>query len=369
MVERFAPCTFQLEWQESLGFGVEVDETDPEDSRVTFKTRKYVLSLVDRFLKGESKPERQTASRPTIMNLAAEQLPEVGSPEDHAMKSMQAEARALCGGLSHLSRGRFDICLEHALCAQCMARPTYGMFEHMKEALRFAWAHVDEGVTHHARSLVLNPAREPIRPYDEQVEYGLYGMGDGSYVKPGDAVVTSKSMGGYAVMFGAAAIEWKAFRFHAVVVDTTSAESQAASRLTARLIYFGALARFWGVAQDKPPYLFTDNDGLWYQAKDAADVTKMAFVIRHVRFIQQGQELGLTAVHQVDTALLPVDAFTKHLDKGTRIRHYLLMRGHHAAARAVWRASAAFKMWKPKRIVPVPAPAIEVDLEQSNTNK
>ena len=361
MVERFAPVTFQLEWQEALGFGVEVDETDPEDPRVTFKTRKYVLSLVERFLKGESKPDRQTASRQTIMSLQAEELPPAGSPEDLAMAHMQSEARALCGGMSHLSRGRFDVCLEHALCAQCMSRPTYSMFEHLKEALRFAWAHIDEGVVHHAHSLVLNPAREPIRPYDADVEYGLYGMSDGSYVKPGDTIVTSKSMGGYAVMFGAAAIEWKSFRFHAVVVDTTSAESQAASRLTSRLVYFGALARFWGIAQNKPPYLFTDNDGLWYQAKDAADVTKMAFVIRHVRFIQQGQEMELTAVHQVDTALLPVDVFTKWMDKSTRMRHYLFMRGFPHEARAMWRASAAFKQWKPKRIVPVPEPPIEID--------
>ena len=74
--------TFDLEWKEALGFGIGVKEDDPSDPQVTFSTRKYTLSLVERFLKGESKPERATASRQSIMSVAAEKLLPVGSPED-----------------------------------------------------------------------------------------------------------------------------------------------------------------------------------------------------------------------------------------------------------------------------------------------
>ena len=81
-----------------------------------------------------------------------------------------------------------------------------------------------------------------------------------------------------------------------------------------------------------------------------------------MRFIQQAVEMGLVKVFQADTALLPADVLTKWLDKCVRFRHYLFMRGFPVEARRVWRASSAFKQWKPKKIVPVPAPSIEIDV-------
>ena len=48
------------------------------------------------------------------------------------------------------------------------------------------------------------------------------------------------------------------------------------------------------------------------------------------------------------------------MDKGARARHYLFMRGFPEAARNMWHASAAFKQFKPKRIVPVPPPPAAV---------
>ena len=73
------------------------------------------------------------------------------------------------------------------------------------------------------------------------------------------------------------------------------------------------------------------------------------------------EETGVASVvHQVDTALLPTDVFTKWMDKGSRMRHYLFMRGFPHEARAMWRASAAFKQWKPKKIASVPSPPMEL---------
>ena len=127
-----------------LGFGVDVNET-VNPPTVTFNTRKYTLGLVERFLKGEKKPDRSAPSRASIMDLPAEKAPEPGTPEALEALPMQDETRSLCGGLGHLSRGTCSVTFEHAWCAQGMANPTYAMREHLRESLRFEWAHVDDG--------------------------------------------------------------------------------------------------------------------------------------------------------------------------------------------------------------------------------
>ena len=354
MVEKFAKCTVKFDWNTVLGFGCVVTD-DANPPTISFNTHKYTLGMVERFLKGENKPNMTAPSRQSIMDLPAIELPPLGSPEDIAMKGMQDDCRALTGGLGHLARGRIDIVYEHNAGAQGMHRPTYEYFEAMKNALRYSWAHVDEAHVHSIQKCMeVSPSREPIRPYDEDVEYGLYGIKDANYAKPGDAVYNSKSTGAYAVMLGAAAVDWKSWRFHSVVTDTTSAESQAGSRLSARMVYFRAICQFTGIAQGhKPSPTFTDNDGLWYQAKDAADAVKMAFVIRHVRFIQQAQEMKLTRYFQIDGLLNPVDPLTKWKDTLSKKRDFLFLMGKPHLARKVWRESKAFQAFKPKKIVPV----------------
>ena len=77
--------TWEFEWKNMLGFGV----VDVEDKPLAFTSTKYVRSLADKFLPGESKQDRKTASRETIMQLSAVVLPEIGSAEDIAMRANQ----------------------------------------------------------------------------------------------------------------------------------------------------------------------------------------------------------------------------------------------------------------------------------------
>ena len=125
-----------------------------------------------------------------------------------------------------------------------------------------------------------------MRPYDDIVDYALYGMGDANHQKPSQTLPGSESMGGFVVMFGGACIDWKSYRFHCITVDVTSGETIVASRLGGRLVVYLAIAGFLGLEEGRPP-LFTDNDGTWYVARDATTVTKMTHVIRHVRLIQE----------------------------------------------------------------------------------
>ena len=91
--------------------------------------------------------------------------------------------------------------------------------------------------------------------------------------------------------------------------------------------------------------------------------TRMGYVINHVRILQQLESDGEMRAFQVDTALNFTDALTKHLPANTRWRHYNHMAGRPRLALKLWRESNEFKQWKPKKIVPVPVPPIEVQHE------
>ena len=54
---------------------------------------------MEKFLPGEPKQDRKSASREAILSLPDVKLPELGSPDDVTMRAMQEEGRSLCGGL------------------------------------------------------------------------------------------------------------------------------------------------------------------------------------------------------------------------------------------------------------------------------
>ena len=355
MKERY-PCTWERDWGTILGFGADVTD----DNYLEFSTRKYTKEIADRFLPGESKPSRVVPSRESIEQLPAEidKLPPLGSPEDLAMRPMQDDGRALNGALIHLGRGRCDFAYQSAICSQQAARFTHSGYEHLKEVARYAWANSDAVMRYcgpHCKSLVLSPQLEPIRPYDYdgRVEYGLYLIGDGAQATPNESVPNSKSMGGFAVMFGGAAIDWKSYRIHTCTPDSTSVETLVSSRLVSRGCAPRGVAQFLWTPQDKPTPLFTDNDGTWYVSREAASATTMVYIIRHVRFLQQATYDKVTKVFQLDGTLNPTDVFTKHLPREDYRRHMAFLMGRPDLALVWWRQSSKYKTHKYKKIVPV----------------
>ena len=327
---------------------------------------------------GETKPERGSSSRESIMQLPAEPLPPLGSPEDLALEPVQHECRAIGGGLAHLSRIRIDLAFDHAWISQGTARPTPKHLEHFKELLRYAWSTINLCHRHVVKhGLVLHDGDEPIRPYDTTlpsprtatfarhsatplVEYGLYGILDSAQAIPGINVVNSKSMGGLAIMLGAAAIDWKAWRHHTVVVDSTSGEMLSTSRAATKMYYYRRVSGFCGLVQDRPSPLLCDNDGVWSIAKDGAGTTSLIYIIRHVRYVQQGQEEGEFYVGQIDGRINPTDGLTKWLPRDTRRRDNMFLMGFPVEAYQFWITTKLFKTFVPRKIVPPPAPPVEV---------
>ena len=157
-------------------------------------------------------------------------------------------------------------------------------------------------------------------------------------------------------MYGGGALEAKSYRLHTVVNDSTAGETVVASRLGNRLVYYRRIAEFLGCPPQGPSPLFTDNDGTWYVARDATNSTRMTYVINHVRMLQQLEMDEETRAFQIDTDLNPADALATWRDSKTRARHFAFLMGKPEQARQQWLASAAYKHWKPKKIVPVPLP-------------
>ena len=232
---------------------------------------------------------------------------------------------------------------------------------------------------HHTKhGLDLHEGDEPVRPYDTTlvsprtatfarhsaeplVEYGLYAAVDAAQAVPGTHVANSKSMGGLAIMLGAGAIDWKAWRFHTVVVDSTSGEMLATSRAVTKLYYYRRLCTFFGLAQTRPSPLLTDNDGVWTIARDAVGTTSLIYIIRHCRFVQQAEEAGEICVGQLDGRINPTDGLTKWLPRDTRRRDNMFMMGFPIEAYKFWISTKVFKQFTPRKIVPPPAPPVDVD--------
>ena len=104
-----------------------------------------------------------------------------------------------------------------------------------------------------------------------------------------------------------------------------------------RVLVYKQIGQFLGVASGRPP-VFTDNDGTWYVARDAGTVTRMTYVIKHVRFLQElceGADAELLA-KQCDTALNFTDPLSKYTDAATRVRHFLFMMGYPEKAIERW---------------------------------
>ena len=130
----------------------------------------------------------------------------------------------------------------------------------------------------------------------------------------------------------------------------------ATSRATTKIYYYRRISTFCGVPQDRPTPILCDNDGVWSIAKDGANTTSLIYIIRHVRFVQQGQEEGEFYVAQMDGRINPTDGLTKWLPRDTRRRDYMFLMGYPVEAYKFWIQSKVFKSFVPRKINPPPAP-------------
>ena len=110
---------------------------------------------------------------------------------------------------------------------------------------------------------------------------------------------------------------------------------------------------FIGIPMERPTSLFTDNDGVWYVARDATSTSSMTYIMRHVRFLQQAEYDEVTKAFQIEGELNPTDVLTKYKPRPDHERHHAFMMGFPERALQLWRQSTKYKAYKHKKIVAV----------------
>jgi hypothetical protein len=258
------------------------------------------------------------------------------------MKPMQEEFRSLVGILIYISRLRYDVSQETARVAAFLHRPTVEAFEHAMQIAAYLRGTPDFTVVF-GGGLDLTIG-DIIAPYDPlgRIMGGLYAIGDANHQPPGPDTVSSRSMGGRAIMFAGAAISCTAKKFHTMVRSSTDGEVLVASDADMDLVYYGGIAQFLGVAHDRPTPIFTDNDAAIFVAADEMSAKNLPYIIKHLRILQESEERGDIKMYKVPGHLNPADALTKFIEKEptARVRHMMYLMGHYQEALALWEARA-----------------------------
>ena len=89
-------------------------------------------------------------------------------------------------------------------------------------------------------------------------------------------------------------------------------------------------------------------------ARDAQNATKMIYVVRHVRMLQDLVEKQMISVFQVDGRLNPADALSKWLEACHRAHHMMFLMGDPRGAIKACQDTTMYRSFKPKRLVPAP---------------
>jgi hypothetical protein len=174
---------------------------------------------------------------------------------------------------------------------------------------------------------------------------GLYAIGDANHQPPGPDLISSRSVGGRAVMWAGAAISVTAKKFHTMVRSSTDGEVLVASDADMDLVYYRGLAQFMGVPQTRPNPIFTDNDAAIFVASDEISAKHLPYIIKHLRILQESEEAGEVKMYKVAGHLNPTDALTKVIEKepSARLRHLMYLMGHYQEAMELWETQSGKK--------------------------
>jgi hypothetical protein len=321
-----------------LGFSVKIDR---KKRTARWTAQKQIQSL-DKFFEGRPTFVPKHPAKKSIMTLSNVSLPEAGSDADVLMRPMQEEFRSLVGVIIYISRLRYDVSQESARVAAFLHRPTYEAMEHAMQIAAFLRATPDySAVFGGGVDLRITDVYAPYDPL-QRVMGGLYAIGDANHQPPGPDAPSSRSMGGRAVMFAAAAVSVTAKKFHTMVRSSTDGEVLVASDADMDLEYFRGVGQFLGVPQDRPSPIFTDNDSAIFVAADEMSAKNLPYIIKHLRILQESEEMGKVKLYKVPGHLNPADALTKYIEKEptARVRHMMFLMGHHQDALALWEARA-----------------------------
>ena len=153
---------------------------------------------------------------------------------------------------------------------------------------------------------------------------GLTGCSDSNWC-------TGKSITGYLLILGNAAVAWSSKKQPSTAISSSEAETFAAAAATAETLWARGLLGELGWPQLQATTLWMDNAGAVRMAQNAESVGRSRHIARRASFLQEASAHGHMRMQWLSTDHLAADLLTKPLDRRRFVKLRAWMMGESAA--------------------------------------
>jgi hypothetical protein len=265
---------------------------DKMKGTITMDQRAYIENVLKRF-KMEKCTAKPTPLVPHI-HLSKHDCPKTVNKED--LKFFQQ----LIGSLMYIACGtRPDIAYAVNTCAQFMSNPGPSHIAAAKHILRYLKGTSDVGLTY---------SKQP-----KELANQLYGFVDADHASDSD---DRKSVGGYVLMLGGAAISWSSRKIKVVAISSFESEWYSASICGCEVTVIRRLLEEIGFPQAKPTKVFEDNAACIYSSMDSKPMNpRSKHIDTRVFKLKEFVKDGILTLVKVESERQVADNMTKPLHK------------------------------------------------------
>ena len=282
---------YQLSDQGNLDWHLGMKFTrDKNSGAVRIDQKAYIESVVKRFGLEAAKPKLTPMTANSY--LSKQDCPQV--PDKEQTKAYQQ----LIGSLMYIACGtRPDIAYAVNSCAQFMSNPGPRHMEAAKHIVRYLKATSHVGLTY---------SKQP-----PQLANRLYGYVDADHASDAD---DRKSVGGYVLMLGGAAVSWSSRKIKVVALSSFESEWYSASICGCEVTVVRRILEEMGYAQHGPTKVMEDNAACIYSSMDNKPMNpRSKHIDTRVFKLKEFVKEGIMTLVKIGTDKQVADNLTKPL--------------------------------------------------------
>jgi hypothetical protein len=276
-----------LKWHLGMKF-----TCDKKKGTISMDQRAYIEHVLKRFNMEGSK-DKHTPFVPHV-HLSKSDCPEQANKDDIKMYQQ------LIGSLMYIACGtRPDIAYAVNTCAQFMSNPGPAHITAAKHILRYLKATSNVGLTY---------SKQP-----KELANRLYGFVDADHASDSD---DRKSVGGYVLMLGGAAISWSSRKIKVVALSSFESEWYSASICGCEVTVVRQLLEEIGFPQDNATKVFEDNAACIYSSMDNKPMNpRSKHIDTRVFKLKEFVKDGIMKLVKIETERQVADNLTKPLHR------------------------------------------------------
>jgi hypothetical protein len=292
-----------LKWHLGMKFA-----RDKKTGSISIDQRDYIEHVLKRFSMDNA--HAKDTPLPPHIHLSKSDCPE--TPDKEAVKTYQH----LIGSLMYIACGtRPDIAYAVNTCAQFMSNPGPAHIHAAKHILRYLKGTSNVGLTY---------SKQP-----KELANRLYGYVDADHASDSD---DRKSVGGYVLMLGGAAISWSSRKIKVVALSSFESEWYSASICGCEVTVIRRLLEEIGFPQDRPTAVFEDNAACIYSSMDNKPMNpRSKHIDIRVFKLKEFVKDGIMTLVKVESEKQVADNLTKPLPKAGVMLARGIMSGSEAA--------------------------------------